>query len=485
MPQLQGMGAAVQWLDVNGDGIAEPIVSDSAGITTYSALQVGGFGLPERVSQVGARDDRPVAADAPERGLFLVDMNGDGLADLVQVGNGRIQYWPHLGHGRFGAGVMMDDAPVIAPDGEYDPARLRFVDLDGSGTADMVYLGRGEIRRWTNASGNRFLAQPPIPGLPYLDRLSAVDILDLLGDGRPCLVWSTPLPGHPVRYAPLTAGVAPRLLVSVANSMGAQTTLEYGSSAAHLLRDRARGRDWHSRMSRHHVVVDRMEVIDHIAGGRAVTRYEYHDGYFDGEAFAQRGFGLVDSYDADSTADDLAEPGAQPTPAACVRTWMHTGAVDWSRCLADAYRDEPALPMLDHSQFENLGDLAYGEYQDGLRCLAGRVMREETYAVEPSGVKSAYPFHVSQFGYQIRRVQSGVLRADQIESLHHCYEGQPTGARITQNLVAESDDYGNPLLTIAIGHGSNPVAAATRNTVASFDQVDRFEVGIPVEMVEY
>ena len=34
-------------------------------------------------------------------------------------------------------------------------------------------------------------------GLPYIDRPSSVQVLDLLGDGTACLVWSSPLPGGP------------------------------------------------------------------------------------------------------------------------------------------------------------------------------------------------------------------------------------------------------------------------------------------------
>ncbi len=70
-------------------------------------------------------------------------MTGDGLPDLVRAQNGRIEYWPSLGNGRFGDGVVMDGAPDFAPGAEFDAARLRFVDLDGSGASDLVYLGPG------------------------------------------------------------------------------------------------------------------------------------------------------------------------------------------------------------------------------------------------------------------------------------------------------------------------------------------------------
>src|SRR5205807_2451577 len=124
--------------------------------------------------------------------------------------------------------------------------RLRFVDLDGSGTTDLVYLGRGEVTCWINAAGNRLVPGPQLAGLPYLDNLSTVNVLDFLGDGRACLVWSSPLPGRegPLEYLPLTPADQPRLLLSVDDSLGRRTHLTYSSSATHYLRDVASGRGW-------------------------------------------------------------------------------------------------------------------------------------------------------------------------------------------------------------------------------------------------
>ena len=63
-------------------------------------------------------DDGPrlVFADGTQS-LYLADMCGDGLTDLVRMRNGEICYWPNLGYGRFGAKVAMDNAPWFdAPD---------------------------------------------------------------------------------------------------------------------------------------------------------------------------------------------------------------------------------------------------------------------------------------------------------------------------------------------------------------------------------
>jgi len=229
-------------------------------------------------------------------------MSGNGSIDQVRIENGRVEYWPQIGYGRFGDGILMENAPVFDFDKEFDPGRIRFVDIDGSGTADILYIGRGEIRYWINASGNKFIQGGKLTGLPYVDTLSSVQVMDFLGDGTPCLVWSSAnlnQAGDPIQYLKLTNGVQPRLLTKADNSMGKVIELTYASSSSHYLRDVKNGRDWTSKLPNHVTVVDKKEVIDEIGPSKFVSRYEYHDGFFDSEEKEFRGFGLVDQYDSE------------------------------------------------------------------------------------------------------------------------------------------------------------------------------------------
>ncbi|HWR25414.1 MAG TPA: hypothetical protein VN278_04175, partial [Methanosarcina sp.] len=45
---------------------------------------------------------RLIFADGTQS-IYLADMSGDGLTDLVRVRNGEVCYWPNLGYCRFGA----------------------------------------------------------------------------------------------------------------------------------------------------------------------------------------------------------------------------------------------------------------------------------------------------------------------------------------------------------------------------------------------
>ena len=100
-----------------------------------------GFGESERVRTPWDEERGPavVLADGTET-VFLADMTGDGLSDIVRVRNGEVCYWPNLGYGRFGAKVTMDGAPRFVDEERFDPRRVRLADIDGSGTTDLLYV---------------------------------------------------------------------------------------------------------------------------------------------------------------------------------------------------------------------------------------------------------------------------------------------------------------------------------------------------------
>ena len=72
---------------------------------------------------------------------------------------------------------------------------MRLADIDGSGTADLVYLGAAGAR---SGSTSRATAGPPDRSSTQFPRstpTSQASVFDLLGTGTACLVWTSPLPG--------------------------------------------------------------------------------------------------------------------------------------------------------------------------------------------------------------------------------------------------------------------------------------------------
>ena len=112
-PRLDGALDAVQWLDVDGNGRPEPLLRGPGRLAWYPADGSDGFGPPREVAQPRAAHAVAPVKEEPRLGLFFADMNGDGLVDQVRVSNGRVEYWPNLGNGRFGELVVMGGRPAL------------------------------------------------------------------------------------------------------------------------------------------------------------------------------------------------------------------------------------------------------------------------------------------------------------------------------------------------------------------------------------
>jgi RHS repeat-associated protein len=493
-PHVEALGGRAQWIDLNGDGRTDLVIAREDSLVWFASDGDGFLSAVTVPHPVALEAGAIVAADA-QLDLAFADMNGDGLADLVRIRNGCVEYWPSLGNGRFGERVVMEDAPWFAPAQEFDSSRLRFVDLDGSGTSDLLYLGNGEVKSWTNCRGNRFSPGVRIGGLPVLDQMSSVRVLDFYGDGRSCLVWSSSLPGREssIRVIPLVPAVPPRFLVSVENSLGQVTHLSYTSSARHYLRDLASGRGWSTRLPHHTMVVERREVIDELRGGRAVTRYAYHDGFYDGDEQELRGFAHVDVYDADVA--DATDDTAFAAPA-LNRTWFHLGTEMWNHHRPyDTYEEDPDLPRFATHVVRD-GDLLRPEDRAAaLRAIEGRVVRRETFAVDETDAPAPHPFEVAQASWEVRCLpgDTPAFLVAQRESATWIYEQEPRDPRVSHQITIDTDERGFESRTASIHYARR--ATSTVDTPAQtltwidvhdhhlvhVDRFDRFELATSLE----
>jgi RHS repeat-associated protein len=496
-----------QLLDLDGDGLADIVTVEAERLTWCRSRGRDGFDPPVELARPRGAVHAPMVGADPRLDYFFADMTGDGLLDQVRVSNGSVAYWPQLGHGRFGERVVMEDAPALEFDGIQDAGRVRLVDLDGNGTADLLYIGRGEIRYWLNAGGNRFLEGGRIGGLPYIDDLDGVSLGDFLGDGTACLVWSTALPSASasLQYLQLTRGPRPGLLNRVESPAGRETLVTYGHSARHYLRDVRNGRDWRTRLPTHTAVVDRIAVLDLVGDTRSETSFEYHDGFFDGDEREFRGFGLVDRYDVDvSRARGAEADDVRAGEPVCVRTWLHSGDADGDRRrAADFYAGDPAAAVLASSRIEDVERLDAEEFTAAYRALAGQVVRTETYGVDPGGRRRDHPYQVSQRGYRVRRLSARTADRDPSfatvaeEVLTYVYEQDPADPRITHSVTLDVDEYGNVTRLcdlayprrasrrIGVEAQARAHAVVTTTALVNVDDVGRHRLGIPAETRTY
>lgn len=299
----------VRLADMNGDGLTDLVKMRRGRVVWWPGRGVNEDGAPVfgdgptecGRGQGGSRHrvmaNPPMELNPDLSGVYLSDVNADGAPDIVQVRFREVDVWFNRAGEGFTARTIARSpmAPDFAP-------RLRFADIDGSATLDLVY---GSASRW--------------------------EYLDFMGGERP------------------------RVLNRVENGLGATTTMAYDSSSTDYVEDLAEASDDSGTGRRgvgetftwSHVDGDCDQLLQELSGecvyrsggspvisrvvrsvsttdnfdrlGReanvVTTRFAYHDGYYEGIEQEFRGFGA---------ADAVAE-GDAAHPSAYTRTYFHQG----------------------------------------------------------------------------------------------------------------------------------------------------------------
>ncbi|UJR84230.1 SpvB/TcaC N-terminal domain-containing protein [Sandaracinus amylolyticus] len=304
----------------------------------------------------------PVAAgalsfDDPE--VRLADMNGDGLEDVVRLSPGAVVWLPNRGWGRFGEGE--GDCPAGIAGARWIEMRAPrdlgaafdatyLADVDGDGASDLVRVGQGVLDVWFNMGGRAFSRPATIEGLRWnrdLDRV--VRLVDVDGSGTVDVLFAS---ARRWEWVDPMGGRRHRLLREVEAGLGALTRFEYGTTAEDYLRDLAAAEGcsgpgcerflWQGRddggcdarvlgasgecvvrstgtpvvttVVRATTTSDRLDVLG-VPAQVSRAEYAYHDGYYEGIEQELRGFG----------ATDLRTVGDASQPTSIARTRMHQG----------------------------------------------------------------------------------------------------------------------------------------------------------------
>jgi RHS repeat-associated protein len=486
----------LRFVDLTGNGIADLLISEDDAFTWHPSLLQEGFGLAIRVSVPLEEGKGPhiIFADGTQS-IYLADVSGDGLSDIVRIRNGEVCYWPNRGYGRFGAKVTMDRSPWFDEPDQFDQKRIRLADTDGSGTTDILYLSRNGVKIFLNETGNAWSGVRHLRQFPAIDDVVSISVTDFLGRGTACLLWSSPLPGdakRQLRYVDLMCGQKPHLLLRTDNNLGAETRIHYASSTEFYLADKAAGTPWVTQLPFPVHVVARVETYDYVSRNRFVTRYTYHHGFYDGIEREFRGFGRVDQLDTEKLAG-LTASGTYPVgdniatasnvPPVLTKTWFHTGVYlqggRISRHMAQEYYREGSLRSgeteLSHEQIQAslLADtilpahLTPEEAREACRSLKGSLLRQEVYALDDKEEASSRPYTVAESNMTIRLLQKQSTNRHAVFSSHAreaitfhyertlydidgCRRADP---RVSHNVTLAVDAYGNVLQSVAIGYG--------------------------------
>ncbi|MFN8397774.1 MAG: SpvB/TcaC N-terminal domain-containing protein [Bacteroidia bacterium] len=496
-----------KWLDLDGDGKPDLLVTEEQ-VFSYYLNRDTGLGQHGRRRLPLEEEGRPICLLNDHRqAYYFADMSGDGLSDLVRVRRDSVCYWPNLGYGRFGDRVMMRDAPLLDSADHFSTSFIQLADLDGSGPADLVYFGQENVAIYSNRAGNAWQLAIEFPSPVPRDNFQELDLVDLLGNGTVCMVWTSDVAREPagLRYIDLLGSKKPWLLNRVTNGLGAETLYEYGSSTKFYREDAARGKPWITRLPFPVHVVTQVQTFDHLSGARFSKRFAYHHGYYDGKEREFRGFGMVEQWDTEEyewfvqAGNEISEDYYVPPVRTC--TWFHTGSwterdVVSKQYQNDYYTGDPLAPRLPDSIILNQAFLTIAEQQEAYRAMRGMMIRQEVYAEDQSGL-AEIPYSVVENRVRVRCLQRmqgqphAVFTSEPLESISLTYDRNPSDPRISHEAVLRIDDYGVPLFKVSLAYPRRYVngrlpeqsrlyATASVQEVLHHDDEDWYQLSIPI-----
>lgn len=455
--------------DLTGDGLSSLALIGPKSVRLYANRRDKGFARGQDVPHTPVDDRLPLFSDSPSELVFFGNMLGSDMSELCRIRHNEIKCWPNLGHGRFGEGFVMSALPFTYP--EFDAARVRIADLDGSGAPALIYLQSDGFDIYFNRGGNG-LEQTPVrvpwpEGVRY-DNLCQVTLADLQGLGCSSLILTVPhmKPRH-WRYDFVHA--RPYLLGMSNNNMGCCTRVKYRSSGQEWLDEKQQ------LLKRKMLPVSYLpfavQVVkeqfqrDEINGNRLVQTLTYAQGYYDGIEREFRGFGLIRQTDSEASPDETDSGFTEP---ALVCTWFHTGRqVDMPR---EGY-------FSADSEAQALGDTLFCRYHVSDGCdepvtpdaptadeiayaLAGSVMRTETYAWNDDR-----PYQVQEYRYKVRELRAidehspyAVLLPSLLETISYQYERFIDDPLCQHEITLSQDQFGLPSHSLTVHYARRKTA---------------------------
>ena len=300
-----------RFMDYNGDKKID-IVRSNGDTTTYWVND--GQGNFNKVD-----GGKGIGASFSTGGVRLIDMNGDGLMDAVQVFSGNLRYKKYLGYGKWSDWI---NVTITNQTGKLPP-RPQFDDINGDGLSDMVAFLGNTVQYFVNIDGQRFAAGKSITSFKGVDipdsTKTIVRITDINGNGSRDIVWITNT--GQISYLELFSE-RPNLLREISNGIGQRININYGSSVYHYIRDKscdpkkdkACAGVWKNKLPMPFTVVNTISTWASRTNQPAnqstptseerpqIQRVYYHHGYYDGMEKQFRGFRHAETvYDGDES----------------------------------------------------------------------------------------------------------------------------------------------------------------------------------------
>jgi RHS repeat-associated protein len=324
-----GLGSedlGVRLADLNGDGLPDLIraressksrVYFNNGKNGWDPAPEGSWQLPPQVLFIKDRDGHNVDA-----GARLIDINGDGLADIVRAFNdGEVVREVYLNNGAgwnepgaWSFPFPLYNLQVIPGMGFFDlDYGLQVIDVDGDGYPDVLWNlpNQSGSEVWLNNQSSGFVQaqgwEVPVPlvavvynGGPtwyYVD--NGVRIADVDGDGLADLVQGKLVRDYnngqvtAIAETFSASAVKADLLAVYTNPLGGSAAIEYGRTSGLGTKP--------GQMPFTRTVVARLSEDARSGDAAVVTGYQFQDGLYDWQLRDFRGYQFVTETYADKT----------------------------------------------------------------------------------------------------------------------------------------------------------------------------------------
>ncbi|UCE60936.1 MAG: VCBS repeat-containing protein [Phycisphaerales bacterium] len=420
---------------------------------------------------------QPVEFGQP--GVSLADMNGDRLNDVVKITTSSVIWWANDGYGRF-----EDRIEIPLPDRSLDDSpggnlhRAELVDANGDGLSDLVVerAQGSDLWFWQNLGDGTFDTSRVVVGLPVTPQ-AAVRWADINGNGTKDIVYAdSSLPESRIQAVDLGRILGGsshyNLLTSIDNGYGRTTTISYQTTTDYTVDAYDIGHPWSTTVPFPVAVVSQTETsisldLDGFPnegsdGDRYISEFVYRNGYYDAIESQFRGFAFVKQIDH---GDERF--GSDDAPTLVTRYGFHTGGPDGVDNDGDGQTDEQ-------------GDLWSGREEEPLKGIG--LWKETTSFPDDPQQDGAYADDSAVFerviseweirdlcaaegglladllgvGYQANDAYARSVRSVASTSTQRSVVERGGGATKVLETYSNVDALGNPILKWDYGDLSNP-----------------------------
>jgi len=339
-PPFELNDPSVRTLDLNGDKKIDFMRTTSGGFLYYynrgNTWEEDGiylFGEP-KMGDITFAD--ALNFDDTQH-LKLADMNGDRLLDLVRIhlfqNQLEITFWPNKGRGAWGTRTVMSGTVDVST----VPIEDVFIfDINGDGLSDVVAVAYDHVSYWVNQGNNSFSRRFEVSNTPeYIKGTTVLRQADINGNGSTDFLWEnydTNAGGYRISYVDFIGDSKPNLLAVIDNGIGLRTEMSYKSSIDFYGAAIIGSNPWQTRLPFPVNVVSKISKrfgldLDAVPGeDRYITEFSYHDGYYDTFEKEFRGFAFARKVERGD--DRVGGSSEVNSPSTLTRLAFHTGVPD-------------------------------------------------------------------------------------------------------------------------------------------------------------